>query len=217
MGKVTLDPLQEKIFHLFISSPLSRAFYFTGGTALSAFYFHHRVSEDLDFFAQEDFDNAPVYDFLNLLSKHLNVPYKFTQRYKARICEFTKKGKPIMKIDFVHHPYSRIERGISYRGFSIDSLRDIGTNKLLCVNQRTDIKDYVDLYYLLKKFTLWDLIYGVEAKYRMKMDLILIAADFMKVEELPTLPKMIKPLTLAVLVRFFRAKAKEIAGTVVTK
>lgn len=30
---------------------LAKNFYLTGGTALAAFYLHHRYSEDLDFFS----------------------------------------------------------------------------------------------------------------------------------------------------------------------
>jgi len=32
---------------------ISKNFYLTGGTALAAFYLHHRMSEDLDFFVKE--------------------------------------------------------------------------------------------------------------------------------------------------------------------
>ena len=130
MGKVTFTQIQAGIFEQFTAEDFSHQFYLTGGTALSAFYFHHRQSEDLDFFSEKDFDNEPLYEIFNKLSKLLKLPVKYTQRYKARICEFTKGDKVVIKIDVVHHPYPRIEKGIEYKNFPIDSLRDISANKL---------------------------------------------------------------------------------------
>lgn len=60
-------------------------------------------------------------------------------------------------------------------------------------------------------FTIWDLLYAVKAKHNMETDIILVGADFLKVENFDFLPKMLKPLTLEELKSFFRQKAKEIA------
>jgi len=48
-------------------SNLNTPFYLTGGTALSRFYFNHRYSEDLDFFANRMPDFRATLD--NFLSK----------------------------------------------------------------------------------------------------------------------------------------------------
>ena len=216
MGRLNFTPLQKSIFDGFSAKNLARNFYFTGGTALSVFYLHHRISEDMDFFSEVDFENQLVIDFVTEISKSLNLTYDFTQRYKARVFELQKKGKTKIKIDFVHYPYKRVEEGIKVDNIFVDSLRDIGGNKLLCINQRTDIKDFVDLYFLLKKFSIWDLLYVVEAKFRMEMDMVLIASDFAKVEDFKFLPKMLVPLELSTLQKFFRDQAKEI-GKRITK
>ena len=73
------------------------------------------------------------------------------------------------------------------------------------------VKDFVDLYYLLKKFTFWDLRKGAKQKFRMNIEPMLIAADFLAVEEFTVLPRMIKPLTLEELKAFFRAQAMKLA------
>jgi len=90
-------------------------------------------------------------------------------------------------------------------------LADIATNKLLTINQRTQVKDFVDLYFLLEKYTVWDLMEGMRIKYRMKTEPFFVASDFLKVEDFEFLPKMIKPLDLNELKSFFREKAKETA------
>jgi predicted nucleotidyltransferase component of viral defense system len=55
MGKTILTP-NQKILLAEISryQPITKRFYLTGGTALSEFYFQHRLSEDLDFFSEYD-------------------------------------------------------------------------------------------------------------------------------------------------------------------
>lgn len=199
MGEVTFTPLQQSIFDIVAKDQtLSSQCYLTGGTALSAFYLHHRESEDLDFFSEKDFDDMYLSDFAKELSITLGFSLRYTKRYRSRICELLKDKTLIIK-----------------KGLSIDSLRDIAANKLLTVNQRTAVKDYVDLYFLLKEFTIWDLLYGVEAKYRMELDTILIALDFMKVEQFKFLPKMTKPLTLQELKTFFKDKAIEVGKRIV--
>ena len=55
-----LYPLQDEIFKFFQTD----RFYLSGGTCLSRFYYHHRYSEDLDFFfdgflyPKEEFEQA---------------------------------------------------------------------------------------------------------------------------------------------------------------
>jgi hypothetical protein len=89
---------------------------------------------------------------------------------------------------------------------------DIAINKLLTVSQRNEVKDFVDLYYLLDKFSLWDLRSGVKEKFNIETDSILIASDFLKVEDFNFLPRMIKSLDIDELKLFFREKAKELGS-----
>ena len=51
----SLSHAQELFLDRLGESDLAEIFYLTGGTALSAFYLHHRESEDLDFFSREPF------------------------------------------------------------------------------------------------------------------------------------------------------------------
>ena len=212
MEQVTFTSLQKQLFDKVSKDPvLSKQFYFTSGTALSAFYLHHRESEDLDFFSENDFEDEKIEELMRNLSMSFKTTYRFTKTGGVRIFEFVKKDKLLIKIDFNHYPYRRIKKGKIYQGIEIDSLHDIATNKLLTINQRNDVKDFVDLYFLLKDFTIWDLIYGVEKKFRMELDMILISSDFTKVEQFDFLPKMLVPLKLSDLKKFFKQKAIEIA------
>lgn len=202
--QVILDVARKSEF--FLSN-----FYFTGGTTLSAFYLNHRYSDDLDFFSQNRFDQQAILTLVQEWSKKYKFNIK-SSRFAEVVYVFMLQfnNNEVLKVDFGYYPYKRIEESVIKDGIKIDSLLDIATNKLLTISQRYDVKDFVDLYFLLQKFSVWDLIQGVRIKFNMELEPLLLGADFLKVEEFDYLPRMIKPLTIEDLKEFFRQKAKEI-------
>lgn len=218
MGKVTFTSLQESIFEKFSKNKfLCKKFYFTGGTALAAFYLHHRESEDLEFFSEKDFENKHIDKFVDQISEELKSELRFTQIEDTRIYELFRGNKLLIKIDFNYYPYKRIKWGLKVQGVVIDSLYDIAVNKLQTIISRTQVKDFVDLYFLLKQFTFWDLLYGIKKKFKMDEDLVLLGTDFLKVEEFDVLPKMLVPLDLIELRKFYKDLAKTIGMRIVKK
>lgn len=216
MGKIGFTTIQKTVFDEFAKSDLSKTFYFTGGTALSVFHLGHRYSDDLDFFTEITLPVEKVMNFAEIISKKLKTSYRYTEIDNARLFEFAKKDKPLIKVDFVSYPNKRIEAGKKYHGVSVDSLLDIAANKLVTIPERTEVKDYVDLYFLLKnKFTIWDITYAVEKKFNRETDIFLLSSDFLKAESFEFLPKMIAPLSLKELKDFFKVQAKLIASKVV--
>lgn len=215
MGKLIFTPIQQLFFTEFSKERnLKDKFYFGGGTALSVFYLQHRYSEDLDFFAKKEFDQNLIINFMNQIANKFKVTLKMTKKETVLWFELEKDNQTL-KVDFLDFPYKRIEKGTVYQGVEIDSEKDIGANKILTINLENNPKDYVDLYFLLKKFTIWDFIYAVEAKFRIQLDLISLGEDFIQAEKLEFLPKMIKPLTLDQLKKFFRDLARIIGGKVI--
>jgi len=202
--KIILDQVKEDSF-------LTSRYYFTGGTALSAFYLNHRYSEDLDFFSEEKFDSQTILKLVSGWGEKFNFHFtsKLTEVVYIFELEFEDGNK--LKVDFGHYPYKRVEQGSKYGSLEVDSELDIAINKLLTISQRTDVKDFVDLYFLLRKYSLWDLVEGRKVKFRMKTEPVLLAMDFLKVEDFEQLPKMIKPLQLEQLRAFFREEAKKIS------
>ena len=216
-GKIKFfNPVQEKVFHLFAADKIiSQSFYFTGGTALAAVYLHHRQSEDLDFFSSQEFDNELVFTLINQIASLIKTKSHFTQTGNARIFEFLDGEELVIKLDFAYYPHQRLKLGKKIDDIEVDSLIDIAANKLVTIIQRTEIKDFIDLYFLLKKYTMWDLIYAAEKKFEVEIDIVLLGSDFLKVEQFDFLPKMIKPLKLATLKNFYINQAKKIAKKVV--
>lgn len=218
MGRISFfTPEQKLIFDKVGKSDIFRNnFYFTGGAALSCFYLGHRYSEDLDFFSEKKFSDKEVLAEIRLWAKEFNFSFRHQLREVVYVFNLTFSNKTTLKIDFGRYPYLRVEKGITYQGMAIDSLLDIAVNKLASVNQRTQVRDFVDLYFLLDKFTIWDLIEGARVKFKMDLDPWLLSSDLAYcVEKFDFLPKMIKPLTLTQLKEFFREKAKELGKTAV--
>ena len=121
------------------------------------YYLQHRYSEDLDFFSESKFDNEVILALMSDWSEKYG--YKFTSRFAEVVYRFDinfKDGENF-KVDFGFYPYKQVEKGLISDGIVVDSLRDIATNKLSVINQRIDIKDFVDLYIILQDhYTVWD-------------------------------------------------------------
>lgn len=208
MGQISIiTKEQQKILdEINKSQYLVSNFYFTGGTALSKYYLQHRYSDDLDFFSEKKIDQQLIFSIVSSWKNKLG--FSFKSRFIEVVYRFEISfNNNFIKLDFGYYPYPRLKTGKKINNINIDSLFDIAVNKLLTINQRTDIKDFVDLYFLLKKFTLWDLIYGVETKFKQKIELLILSEDFLKVDDFQNLPKMIKSLTLSQLKKFFRSQA----------
>lgn len=219
MGEIQLFTAEQKIIFDQVKNDdfLKTNFYFTGGTALSYFYLQHRYSEDLDFFSLSRFNNQILLSIVKTWSDKLGFTYQSRFEEVVYIFNLNFNEKINVKVDFGYYPYQRIEKGKEYEGFMIDSMIDIAVNKLVSINQRNNIKDYVDLYFLLKNFSIYDLMEGLKIKFKMKTDPWLVASDFLKIEDFDVLPRMIIRLEMDDLKKFFRQKAKELGMKAVEK
>ncbi len=212
MGKISnLTEEQQIIFREVGKNEYTRQhFYFSGGTALSAFYLNHRYSEDLDFFSKEKFDNQVIFTLMeewsrrhhfHTQSRMFEVVYKF---------DLVFPHDTPLKVDFSYYPYKQLEPGTTVESVKIDSLLDIAVNKVVTVSQRTEVKDFVDLYFLLQKFSIWDLLQGAKVKFGLDIEPFLLAADFLKIDDFTYLPRMTEPLTLEEIKSFYRQRATDL-------
>lgn len=194
---------------------LRSTFYFTGGTALSSVYLHHRESEDLDFFSQTKFDRKFVTEIVELWAKDLKatVNVRAIEHIHINTYYLTFSNNSTLKLDFNYYAFDRLKKGKIVDSIEVDSITDIAANKLLTVNQRTEVKDFVDLYFLLKKYSIWDLSHWVRMKFNVEIEPWVLAMDLLKVEGFENLPKMIKKLRLEDLKDFYYKLAKKLSGT----
>jgi len=211
MGKDSiLTEKQKRILGQFKSDDRLSSFYFTGGTALSEYYLKHRQSVDLDFFTKSGFDPQVILEIINSWSLKYGFAIKASFVDPTHIYLLKFKDGDQLKVDFAQYPYPYLSEPEIHNSLKVDSFFDIAVNKFLTINQRTEVKDFVDVYYVLKKFNFWQLKDGVMAKFNIEIDPFLMASDYLKVESFENLHKMYKKLNLDILKKFFRKEAKKL-------
>lgn len=138
------SPKQRDLVKLVAGTPFFSDFFLTGGTCLSVFYLHHRVSHDLDFFTVANLDLAEIAPSINSLLR--------PERTVAAARHFLSCVADGVKMDFVVDPLSSRERRPVVRvdevPVTVDSLENIGPNKICALVSRGVPKDLVDCYML---------------------------------------------------------------------
>ncbi len=165
--------LQMKVLDVF--SSIAGGFALAGGTALEMFYFNHRFSKDLDFFAR-DYDVKEIDAVAKAIEKNISgVKIKPESEFRAsttaRVRFYTlsaKKSALPLKIDFVEDVIVNEPEIKKFKGIPVYSINDIYLHKIAAVAGtrtakdvagrqimagRNEARDYIDLYYLSKKAT----------------------------------------------------------------
>lgn len=139
-----------------MAEPLLAETRLVGGTAL-ALQYGHRNSIDLEFFGKlpEDKDE----EFREMLRHYGNVV--ILKEAKTIKC-YLING---IKVDFVNYKYSWIDEMICDDSLILASPKDIAAMKINAVEGRGTKKDFVDIYFLLKKYTLNEILAFYELKY----------------------------------------------------
>lgn len=163
-----LLPYQIEILKLFFNTNFGKQFFLTGGTGLSAFYLAHRDSKDFDFFSIDPFDSQQlkvVIDEIAQLTGCEAVAKVTSDTYHEVYLENKQKGW-VQRIDVVKEQPKRFGEIIEIDGVRVDSLENIGSNKIAAIFGRLEIKDYIDLYSILTntKLTFEELFYMAKQK-----------------------------------------------------
>jgi len=199
------------------ANPLSSAFYLAGGTALSEYYFHHRFSDDLDFFTEEkEFPQLEVEVLAREIKENIGAISIEYRRLHDRRMFFFQKGDQELKVEFSYYPFPPIETRQMHDGIAVDSLPDIAAGKLMALLDRVEAKDFVDLYFTAEEghISFERLMSLVKQKFDFVIDPLMLGSEFAKVRAVRELPRMIKPLTVEELKAFFAARAKELGPQV---
>jgi predicted nucleotidyltransferase component of viral defense system len=204
-----LSEEQKRLLRHFSQSDLRRSFYLTGGTALSAFYLFHRVSEDLDFFSSEQAGVENILAFLKTLPDIVDTQYE--RKFDRKIFLLRHVNDRRVRVEFTYYPFPRSEEGLLIEGVHIDSLKDIVVNKLMALSDRRDPKDFVDLFFAVKsrpELDLARLVQATEAKFGVKGVKHMVRGRFL--EPLPPMGTLVmrQELEQEDLVRFFRGLAQ---------
>lgn len=197
MFATVLPETQRRALALLGESKILDYAYLAGGSAL-ALQLNHRQSIDFDFFTAKDFLPS------GLASRLLAVG-EFIQGKAEKgtvLGEFEK-----IKFSLFTYPYSLLQKPAVFLGIKIARLEDIAPMKLTAISDRGNKKDFIDIYFLIKQFSLEKILQFYEQKYRkLEVNLVSILKSltyFVDAEE-QVMPKMVKQVGWEVVKSFLR-------------
>lgn len=179
------------------SKAFIKKFYLAGGTAI-ALFFHHRRSDDLDFFSDRQFRTVTLIAQLKKIGR-------FTGFQSA---EDTLLGELNgVKISFFTLPYGLLEKSERHGSLFVAKPIDLALMKILAISDRGTKRDFIDLYFLCQNVKpLDELLYLFQKKYG-KFDfnihhIIKSLAYFQDAED-DEMPKMYIDITWGETKKFF--------------
>lgn len=212
MAKTILNQFQQKVLRDFKKSNLGKKFYLSGGTALTEFYLRHRLSEDLDFFTQEELNLDELKKFINTVCKKIPVrKIEFQHGYGLYTFFITSEKEEKHKIDFGQYPFTPIEELKNFNGILVESLFDIAVNKAHTIAFRPRLRDFIDLYFIIQQKQDWsfqELLKKSFDKFEMSADALQVGQNLLEVEKQIDMPIMIKRVNLNSVKKFFLNEAK---------
>ena len=126
-----------------------------GGTSL-ALQIGHRVSIDLDFFGKLDVDRQEIITELSKLGELKTI------HFTNNINIFTLNG---IKIDIVNYSYPWLQKERIIDNIRLANIIDIVAIKIAAIVGRGTMKDFIDLYFILKQYSLKQILEFYEQKY----------------------------------------------------
>ncbi len=138
-----------------MAKPALSGFYLAGGTSL-ALQIGHRVSVDLDFFGHRPFETQEILDELSNLA-----PLSIMSQSK-NILILDVQG---VKVGFVNYRYPLVAEPLLVEELRLLALPDIGAMKLAAIAGRGRKRDFYDLYFLFRQYSLDELMGFYLKKY----------------------------------------------------
>lgn len=142
-------------------------FYLAGGTAL-ALQLGHRTSVDFDFYSSKPFSPQ------ELLSE-------FSKKFKEVVARQAIADTLILTVDnidlsFFYYPYILLRPTAKLNMINLASMEDISAMKIAAIVQRGVRRDFVDIYYLLQRFSLKEIIKFSLKKYHGYQEMLVLRA-----------------------------------------
>jgi len=156
MQEDVLTKKTESVLNALSVSNIVNNFYLAGGTALSL-YLGHRFSIDLDWFAEEFNYDVSFRRQLEKLGK-LSIDSESEKTFNGIL-----DG---VKISFFEYPYRLIAPKKLYKNnIFLAGIPDIAAMKMEAISSRGSYKDFIDIYFLLQKYSLEELLGFVHKKF----------------------------------------------------
>lgn len=200
----TLLPDTVRAIELVSKIPIVKNAYLAGGTALTL-RLGHRISVDLDFFTQKELDEKVLLADLEQLPD-------FKKDGLAWRTVWGKVSKT--KFSLFYYKYPLIEETDSFMGINILNLKDIAAMKIAAVGDRGTKRDFVDLFFLNKTFTLDQMLDFYDQKFSdldEKLYHLIRSLDYFIDAENDPMPNMLIDVNWDEIKKFFHNESMRLA------
>jgi hypothetical protein len=192
-----LTALQAGFLTRFFATDTGQRFFLTGGTALAAYHLRHRLSVDLDLFTLDDLTLQETDVLIPQLAAGLGCRIgraRRTEHFRQFLLE-SETGE-YLQIDLVRDFGPQYGEHLKVGAVVVDSIENIGANKLTAILSRTEPKDFVDLYFILHAGYDFDDLLEKAKKKDLGLQPFFMAGALLQVRHLHRLPATTPPLTL---------------------
>jgi len=165
-------------------APDAERFYLTGGTALAEFYLGHRRSFDLDIFTTEQELVLPfsrvAEQKLTAEGLHVAVVRRLKTFADLEVC----RGQDTVRVQLAYDTPHRFAPPVETELGRVNDFQDLVVDKLLAFFGRAEPRDAVDLEFIFREVSPWELLNLAPAKDP-GFDLYWLARALEKVEGFP--------------------------------
>ena len=177
----TVEPHTLELLRQLMAAPLLLQTRLVGETAL-ALQFGHRSSVDLDFFGNVDASTEE-------LSQALGRVGSVTLFGQGKMIKgFDVDG---VRIDIVNYAYPWLEDAVMEDALRLASPVDIAAMKVYAIENRGSRKDFIDMYFLLKHYSLDEILSFYKRKYPEHSEFVALRSlTFFEDAETFAMPKM---------------------------
>ena len=150
--------LNKDQVNLLFRLKLPENYYLAGGTAL-ALYLGHRTSLDFDFYTPSEFGKEEIINLLkkNLKDKDIKITSIERNSFIGKIYN--------VNISIFYYSYELLDKTINLRNIQIASISDIAAMKTIAIIQRPAKRDYIDMSFLLKEYSMEEIFSWSYKKY----------------------------------------------------
>lgn len=177
----TVEPHTLELLRQLMETPPLRQTRLVGGTAL-ALQYGHRSSVDLDFFGN-------VQTTTEELSQVFGQLGTVTLLGQGNMIKCFAVDD--VRIDIVNYAYPWLEEAVIEDGLRLASPADIAAMKIYAIENRGSRKDFIDMYFLLKHYSLDEVLSFYRRKYPEHSEFVVLRSlTYFEDAETFAMPKM---------------------------
>ena len=187
-----------------VADDLCAGFYLAGGTAL-ALQLGHRRSIDFDLFSPDPFDSAAKV-------RELDQSGEFELFHQDK--DTVNGALDGVRLSFFYYRYRLIQPLMAYETLAVARKLDIAAMKVQAIAGRGCRKDFIDLYFLMKEYSLDKIMASHSAKFGSKLanryhafKSLLYYVD----AEKEAMPRMLIPVSWPQVKKTIQSEVKKIA------